>query len=30
LIWIGFASAVVTTLAAFNRQPYESDFLDGA
>jgi hypothetical protein len=30
LIWLGFASAVVTTAAAFNREPDEPTPLDGA
>jgi TRAP-type C4-dicarboxylate transport system permease small subunit len=30
LIWVGFASSVVTTLAAFNREPDEPNPLDGA
>jgi TRAP-type C4-dicarboxylate transport system permease small subunit len=30
LIWIGFASSVVTTIAAFNREPDEPNPLDGA
>jgi TRAP-type C4-dicarboxylate transport system permease small subunit len=30
LVWIGFAASVVTTLAAFNREPDEPNPLDGA
>jgi C4-dicarboxylate transporter, DctQ subunit len=30
LIWAGFASAVITTLIAFNRPPDEPNPLDGA
>jgi C4-dicarboxylate transporter DctQ subunit len=30
LIWIGFTAAVITTVAAFNREPDEPNPLDGA
>jgi TRAP-type C4-dicarboxylate transport system permease small subunit len=30
LVWLGFASSVVTTLAAFNREPDQPNPLDGA
>jgi C4-dicarboxylate transporter, DctQ subunit len=30
LIWIGFTTAIVTTVAAFNREPDEPNPLDGA
>jgi C4-dicarboxylate transporter DctQ subunit len=30
LIWIGFTAAIVTTVAAFNREPDEPNPLDGA